>query len=274
VSYLMSLEDWSLGVADQVIAVSSHVQQTITERDPRLKEKCALIPNGTDIGVVQRNGDRPASRERLATRLGVKPPLSFVMLHVSRLVYVKGADISIHALATLVKEAPTYDPRLVLIGAGPPPIEQHLRRLASRLGVSDRVHFGGPEHSRERLADLYRAADAVVVPSRVEPFNLVTAEAITLRRLVVAADVGGIPEHVAHMRNGLLFQHGPNPPASGSALAKLVKWAMTHPTPAMHIAQFGPLHGDDTYSWPKLAGEVMRLYRHVTAQRASPGRDA
>jgi D-inositol-3-phosphate glycosyltransferase len=268
-SYLMSLEDWSLGAADQVIAVSHELQQVIISRDPRLQGKCAVATSGTNIGAAQLDGDKSASRERLAARLGMKPPLGFVLLQVGRLVNVKGADISIHALATLMEQAPLSNCQLVLIGDGPAPIRQYLRGLASRVGVSNRVFFGGPEHSRDALADLYRAADAVVVPSRADSAPLVVAEAISLRSLVIAADAGGIPEQVVHMRNGLLFRHGPNPPASGRALADMVKWAVAHTTPAMHVAKFGPLHGEDTYSWPKLAGEVLRLYHRVMDQKAS-----
>jgi D-inositol-3-phosphate glycosyltransferase len=186
------------------------------------------------------------------------------LLHVSRLVYVKGADISIHALATLMRDTRACDPQLVLIGAGPARSEHYLRDLGSQLGVADRLYFGGPEHSRDTLADLYKAADAVVVPSRSEPYNLVVAEAVTLRRLVLAADVGGIAEQIVHMRNGLLFRHGRDPATSGGALAQLVKWAATNPLAAARIAEFGPLHGQDTYSWPRAADEVINLYRNVS----------
>ena len=262
--YFMSLEDWSLHAADQLIAVSSHVQGTIISRDARLQGKCALVTSGTNIGTAGPRAGRSASRERLAIRLGVRTPLGFVLLHVSRLVYVKGADISLHALASLMRDTPAYDPQLVLIGAGPARHEQYLRELASQLGVADRLHFGGPEHSRDTLADLYRAADAVVVPSRSEPFNLVVAEATTLRSLVLAADVGGIAEQIVHMRNGLLFRHGHGPAASGRAVAELVKWAVTNPVAAARIAEFGPLHGESTYSWSKAANEIVTLYRDVT----------
>jgi len=265
--YFMSLEDWSLDTADQLIAVSSHVERMIVSRNNRFREKCAVVPSGTNIGSARSSGDRPASRERLATRLGVKRPLGFVLLQVGRLVYVKAADISLHALASLVRDVPVSDPQLVLIGSGAPRSEQYVRELASQLGVADRLYFGGPEYSRDTLADLYRAADAVIVPSRSESFPLVVAEASTLRRLVIAADVGGIAEQIVHMRNGLLFRHGRDPATSGDALARLVKWAITNPVAAVRIAEFGPLNGESTYSWPRLANELLNIYHDVAPDR-------
>jgi D-inositol-3-phosphate glycosyltransferase len=264
--YFMSLEDWSFQTADHLIAVSSHVQRIIIGRDDRFREKCSLVTSGTNIGAARTSPDRPASRERLTARLGTNRPLGYVLLQVGRLVYVKAADVSVHALAALMRDAPVCDPHLVLIGTGTPRSEYYLRDLASQLGVADRLHFGGPEHSRDTLADLYKAADVIIVPSRSESFPLVVAEATTLRRLVVAADVGGIGEQIAHMRNGLLFRHGSDPVTSGRSLAELVKWAVANPAAAARIAEFGPLHGRNTYSWLKMASKTLSIYRDVTGR--------
>jgi D-inositol-3-phosphate glycosyltransferase len=263
--YFMRLEEWSLQSADQLIAVSSHLQRIILSRDDRLGKKCAVVTSGTNIGAERSQTGRPASRERLAGRLGIKRPLGFVMLQVGRLVYVKGIDVALHALAALAREAQACDPLLVLIGTGAPENEQYLRGLAAQLGVAGRLYFGGPEHSRSVLADLYRAADAVVVPSRAEWFPLVVAEATTLRRLVLAADVGGMGEQIVHMQNGLLFPHGQDPVMSGTALALLVKWVLRNPSEASRIAAYGPLRGESAYSWPRVASDVVSIYRNITS---------
>jgi glycosyltransferase involved in cell wall biosynthesis len=106
----------------------------------------------------------------------------------------------------------------------------------------------------------------VVVPSREDWFPLVVAEATTLRCLVLAADVGGIREQIVHMRNGLLFRHGQDPVMSGTALADLVRWVMRNPAQASRIAAYGPLLGGDAYSWPRVAGNIVRIYRNTIAR--------
>jgi glycosyltransferase involved in cell wall biosynthesis len=78
--YFMALEDWSLQAADQLIAVSGHIQKTIISRDGRLREKCSLITSGTNIRAASPSSNRSASRERLATRLGVKGSLGSMPL--------------------------------------------------------------------------------------------------------------------------------------------------------------------------------------------------
>jgi len=51
------------------------------------------------------------------------------------------------------------------------------------------------------------ACDVFTLPSFEEPFGLVYAEAMAMRRPVVALDDGGTPEVVEHGRSGLLSPH-------------------------------------------------------------------
>jgi D-inositol-3-phosphate glycosyltransferase len=67
-----------------------------------------------------------------------------------------------------------------------------LQELAEGLGITAQVRFVPPV-PRAQLADWYRAADLVAVPSHSESFGLVAVEAQACGTPVVAADVGGLP---------------------------------------------------------------------------------
>ena len=128
-----------------------------------------------------------------------------VVLHVARLVEMKGTRHLIRAFAALAPVRPGL--QLVIIGEG------HLRRplqaLAQASGLGERILFLGARPHGEVL-DWMRRAMMLVLPSvntstgRVEGLGMVLLEAAALGVPVVATSVGGIPEGVEDGRTGLL----------------------------------------------------------------------
>jgi D-inositol-3-phosphate glycosyltransferase len=109
---------------------------------------------------------------------------------------------------------PALRRRLLVVVAGGPSgngLERPtaLADLAAELGIVDVVRFE-PPGTRADLADWYRAADVVVVPSHSESFGLVAIEAQACGTPVVAAAVGGLATAVADEASGLLVaSHDP-----------------------------------------------------------------
>ena len=62
--------------------------------------------------------------------------------------------------------------------------------------------------TRHRVVTWRRALFAVVPSICLEAFGLVALEAMTFGRPVVASDIGGLPELIAHERSGLLVEPG------------------------------------------------------------------
>lgn len=157
------------------------------------------------------------------TALGVDPdrfpprpsrpdPSPFQIVCVGRLAPVKGQHILIQAMAALNNEG--RDIRLRFAGDGPD--RDALRRDAENRGLSDRILFEG-NVNQDKLVDLYRESDALVLSSFAEGLPVVLMEAMAMEIPCVAPWVNGIPEIIAHEHDGLTV-----PPGDAAALARAI----------------------------------------------------
>lgn len=145
-----------------------------------------------------------------------EPPDDPVLAFVGQIVRGKGLDLLIEAMASLPAAT------LLVAGAGPSLVEEKLR--AERLGVVGRVTFLGPV-APEAVRPIYDRARVVVVPSRwPEPFGMVGIEAMRRRRIVVAANHGGIPEWLSDGVTGEAFE-----PCSVADMVRALRLASRHP---------------------------------------------
>ncbi len=127
------------------------------------------------------------------------------ILHVARLVEMKGTEYLIRAVAALARTHTQV--RLDIVGDGT--LRPRLQALAGSLGLASRVRFLGALPHAEALSHMRRAA-MLVLPSvhtptgRVEGLGMVLLEAAATGVPVVVSRVGGIPEGVLDGQTGVL----------------------------------------------------------------------
>lgn len=205
-------------------------------------------PPGVDHGVFT-PGDGDAARERLG--LGPGP----VVLFAGRIQPLKGVDVALDAVARLVPGHP--DLRFLVVGgpsgrAGRAELES-LRRRARALELTSVVRFVDPVPHPD-LADLYRAADVLVLPSRSETFGLVAAEAQACGLPVVAARVGGLVHVVEDGVSGLLVD-GWDPADHAAAIGRVLE------DDALRAALGrGAVEHAERFSWEATAHRFLELY--------------
>ena len=158
-----------------------------------------VIHPGVDLGVF-RPGDRYAARQALGL-----PQNALVIAFVGRIQPAKAPDVLLRGLARLRETDPGLAERIVPVFVGGPSNTDlyWLPKLAGELGLGDRVQWRTPR-SGEALAQVYRAADAVAVPSYNESFGLVALEAQATGTPVIAAKVGGLTTAVNDGTSGVL----------------------------------------------------------------------
>lgn len=141
----------------------------------------------------------------LSKDYGVSPePSHNNVLFVGRLIEQKGVDVLLKALDRIRHTVP--DIRLKIIGNGPD--EMKLHALSESLGLADRVLFLGRQTNTQVMKE-YDNALCVVVPSKyVENSSLVVIEAMSKGKIVIASNIGGLPELVGDTENGFLVRPG------------------------------------------------------------------
>jgi hypothetical protein len=184
----------------RLVAITPDMQADMARRgaDP---SRVHLIPT-----FARLDDGEAADRASLAT-----PEDAKVILCLARLHPKKGLDTLLDALAAV--------PGAVLWLAGEGELRSALEAQAARLSITERVRLLG---WRDDKGALLRAADALVVPSRYEPFGTVVIEGWQAGTPVVAARAAGPAATIRDGETGLLVPVD-DAPALAAALRRVLE---------------------------------------------------
>ncbi len=223
--------------------VSESMRDWIGDATPRL-----VVPEGVD-------GDR--------FTLGDDGYVEDSILFVGWPNFNKGVDVLLDAMK-LIHERDEPG-RLQLVGGGyfrsTRLMEQRLKAYADSLKLGTRVAFVGSRPQAE-VARLMARAAVVVLPSRMEAFGAVLAEALACGTPVVATRCGG-PEDFVTDEVGRLVPVG-DPEALADALVEVLR----------DRARFDPqtLRGYalDRFAWPRIVDAWLDAYERALGRPRRP----
>lgn len=183
----------------------------------------------------------PMPRHEARAALGLDDAPLF--LCPGALIAIKGQALALEAVAQIPGA------RLALAGSGPD--EQHLRQLADRLGIAERVLFLG-QVSHELLPTWLSASDAVVLPSEREGLANAWIEALACGAPLVIPDIGGAREVVASASAGRIAERTPQ------AIAGALQAIIAQPPAQAEVAA-----NARKFSWQANAAELSEHYRRI-----------
>jgi glycosyltransferase involved in cell wall biosynthesis len=174
VTYMMHKR--SLKMAEHVVCISEATKQAAIKYFNVAPEKCSIVP------LAAMPLKAPVEVPDLPTDFFLFAGILKERKNVANLV---------RAFALFAQQDPTYS--FVIAGGKSGEYFEMLKKLASDLGVGDRVRFVGYMSDGE-MAYLYSRAKALVFASLVEGFGMPVAEAFTAGVPVITSNFGALAE--------------------------------------------------------------------------------
>lgn len=117
------------------------------------------------------------------------------------------------------------------------------------------VHYTGHLHDDLSLRVLYSAADALVVPSRVDNLPNTGVEAMACGTPVVAFDVCGLPDIVVHGQTGYLAR-----PFDSEDLALGILWVLGDAERGAALGRAARARAEREFSYERVAAMYTEVY--------------
>ena len=208
----------------------------------------------TNISVVAPGVDlntfTSIDRKQALRRIGYEG--TRLILFVGRLERLKGIEVALRAMA-LLNDRTNSDVRMLVLGEDSRDSDEsekeRLKALALRLGVRDRIDFGGSV-PHDDLPNYYSAAEVCVMPSYSESFGLVGLEAQACGGPVVASNVSGLRSVVRDEVTGYLID-GDDVATYAERIGRL----LANPELARQMGRRGTLLAQ-RFSWSRTADRL------------------
>jgi len=154
--------------------------------DPAISGRVKIISDGVDL-------------EEFKPKMKYTTDL-FTLLCVASFLPLKGHAYLLKSMRILA-EAGYNDVQLILAGDGP--LIKRIKQQVLRYRLERSVKFAGFVNHTE-IPNLYQNVDALVLPSLYEGLPVVLLEAMASGLPVITTNVGGIPDVVKNMENGIV----------------------------------------------------------------------
>jgi glycosyltransferase involved in cell wall biosynthesis len=231
--------------ADRVIALSRDERELITKYCPAAAERVRIVGNGI--------ADSVEARAAAVQNRGEGPP---VILYSGRFVDRKGIRELFQAIPQVLDQSPGV--RFVLAGGYGTATEIESVWLNDALRpYRSQIEFTG-WLTPDRVAECYRRADILVMPSWYEPFGMVILEGMLHGLPIAATSVGGPGDILQHEETALLFSPK-NAPEITSTIIRFVK----DPDLRHRIGRAGARCVRRSWLWSNIVEKMRSVYEEI-----------
>ena len=234
----------ALEVADKVLSNSACLLRDAERISASVIGKSMVVGNGVDMAEFVSSPQSEYAQQRY-------------VLCAARLVFTKGVDVLIEAFAMVHQMSGD----LALLIAGDGPERQKYAALVEESGLGGVVELLGRVEPTQ-IPSLLAGCELLVLPSRQESCGIAILEAMASRKAVIATRVGGVPEIIRDMENGLLVDA-----ESPQQLAKAVVLLLQDNELRDRLAKAGYETVRSRFTWEKVVDKYLDAYRQVSDHR-------
>ena len=245
------LERLASRITDRIVALTNREKEDHVRLRIAIEDKFVIIHSGIDLKKFKELLFN--EKQNFKKELGV-PQNSLIVGTVGRLEPVKGPEFLIEASKYIILKHPdTY-----FIFAGDGHLKKNLEKKASELGIKKNIIFLGWRDDVAKIISIY---DIFVLPSLNEGMGRVLVEAMALKKPIVASDIGGIPDLVAHGKNGFLV-----PPKDPKELANYIQILLEDGERREKMGIAGKEMAEN-FSKEKMVERINKLYKELMIQK-------
>jgi glycosyltransferase involved in cell wall biosynthesis len=236
--------------SDRMIACSETVGKPFLN-ETRDTAKIIVVHNAVDLDLYDyKDFDVSALRQKLGI-----PTAARVVGMVSSATPLKRHEDFLEA-AVIVRQS-VHDSFFLVVGGNwdISKYGQSIKKLSQELGLAERIVWLG---FYERIHEIFKAIDLLVLPSDEESFGRVLIEAMAARKPVVATAVGGVPETAVDGVTGFLV-----PPRSPGDLAQSIIRILNDPPLAEAMGQAGRRRVEQHFSASRYVDSIEAVYKEL-----------
>ncbi len=179
-----------------IIAVSPKIDEWLRQFS-FIRDKVHYIPSGVELDRFS-----PDVESTLREDVGI-PEGALVFTNVANFSEIKGHFVLLPAFRKFLEITGRKDVYLLLVGRDTD--SEKAKCLIEELGLTGKVI---PLGFRRDVPQILKATDVFVFPSLNEGIAGSLLQAMAMKKLVVASNVGGIESYLRHMENGIAIKPG------------------------------------------------------------------
>ena len=170
----VEMEYFGLQHANKII----HVSRGYANYFKEFANKEVVIPNGIDLTKWQ-----PSDRKITLPGKG-----KYKIIYIGRFTEMK-------ATRDLLDAEVPEEIDLIFVGDYKGGDQQSVEKLKSRVAEGKNIYYIGPAYEQDKV-DILHAADAVIMPSKHEPFGIVALEALASKSILLSSRMDGLADFV------------------------------------------------------------------------------